>query len=347
MRELGDGYNSPYFEDYDLAGDSYSLAWRYLGVYIDDDGYSRKVLWAAYYDPGYSYDQIGGYSFFDWTNQKWDNSTCKSSSCIKMNCHDTSSSNWELVGVYKSSLGFDNDSFYEQLFKHQGYCLWTTSSDYTFMQSMREEMETCKQITSSVYIGIKPMEGGNMTQAVYTDNLCTTESSSDYSVDNYLSSSWGSLDKIFDKWNTLMDAYKTCQPCRAYSRTSNYQRRHLIEYNDGYGAEEQNGYNCYDDAHYRNCNQCYKFDTHAGMEEASDTDLQLASDTILGITVAGVYYGYRPDSYYSYYAYASSVGVVAVAVAVAARFAGFRCKRRIIVSGDQPLDQPVLEAQKE
>ena len=50
MRELKDnanGYKSPYFEDYDSSGDSYSLAWRYLGVYIDDDGYSRKVLWAA------------------------------------------------------------------------------------------------------------------------------------------------------------------------------------------------------------------------------------------------------------------------------------------------------------
>ena len=41
-------YYSPYFEDYDSDGDSYSLAWRYLGVFIDeDDGYSRKVLWAA------------------------------------------------------------------------------------------------------------------------------------------------------------------------------------------------------------------------------------------------------------------------------------------------------------
>ena len=78
-----------------------------------------------------------------------------------MDCHDNSSSNWVLVGVYKSSLGFDNDSFYEQLFKHQGYCLWTTSSDYNFMQSMREEMdEACQKVSSYVYIGIKPEEGG-------------------------------------------------------------------------------------------------------------------------------------------------------------------------------------------
>ena len=42
-------YESPYFEDYDMCSDSHSLAWRYLGVFIDEyDGYySRKVLWAA------------------------------------------------------------------------------------------------------------------------------------------------------------------------------------------------------------------------------------------------------------------------------------------------------------
>ena len=43
----GGGYKSPYFEDYDSSGDSYPLAWRYLGVYLDYDGYSRKLLWAA------------------------------------------------------------------------------------------------------------------------------------------------------------------------------------------------------------------------------------------------------------------------------------------------------------
>ena len=44
-----DEYESPYLEEYDADGDSYSLAWRYLGVFIDEnDGYySRKVLWAA------------------------------------------------------------------------------------------------------------------------------------------------------------------------------------------------------------------------------------------------------------------------------------------------------------
>jgi hypothetical protein len=42
-------YYSPYFEKYDADGDSYSLSWRYLGAFIDEDDeyYTRKVLWAA------------------------------------------------------------------------------------------------------------------------------------------------------------------------------------------------------------------------------------------------------------------------------------------------------------
>ena len=42
-------YYSPYFEKYDADGDSYSLSWRYLGAFIDEDDeyYPRKVLWAA------------------------------------------------------------------------------------------------------------------------------------------------------------------------------------------------------------------------------------------------------------------------------------------------------------
>ena len=51
LKSSDEEYESPYFEEYDADGDSYSLAWRYLGVFIDDDDddgyYSRKVLWAA------------------------------------------------------------------------------------------------------------------------------------------------------------------------------------------------------------------------------------------------------------------------------------------------------------
>jgi len=402
-------YYSAYFEDYDADGDSYNLAWRYLGVYIDtddddDDGYygTRKVLWAAYYDPNYSGHQIGEYAYYDWAKNVWDNSTCVSgSTCARMDCHGdtiidtntttstwTASTNWTLVGVYKESLEFDNDSFFEQLFKHQGVCLWTgtgdtSNSNYQFMQTMRENDminygSSCYQIESGMYIGAKPMMGGNLTLAVYSDTYCMTELSSDtYSVDDYVSSSTGtswysstgkSWSSAFTKWNYMMDAYKVCQPCRAYSKTYNIQddrRRDLVEYNDGEGEEEMNGFNCYDDAHYRNCNQCFKFETHTDMEEASEDDLTLATTqgTIVRIDVNDVEYGGAPyavtettdDTYdddgassssYADVSY-SSMGAVGVAVVVVTGLlAKYRSnkkqrRRRAIITVEGDADQPL------
>ena len=152
-------------------------------------------------------------------------------------------------------LQFDNDTFFEQLFKHQGVCLWGgDNSDYQFMQTLRGEMEsygTCEYVKYRVFIGAKPAEGGDLQLAIYSDSDCKKERSG-YSVDRYVSSSSGyTWTKALNKWNNLMKAYKTCQPCRAYSKTANYQRRQLIEYNDGAGADEKNGFNCYDDAGYQ------------------------------------------------------------------------------------------------
>merc|ERR1712194_737019 len=126
-----------------------------------------------------------------------------------------------------------------------------------------------------------------------------------------------------------MEAYKVCQPCRAYSKTYNIQdddrNRDLVEYNDGEGEEEMNGYNCYDDAHYRNCNQCFKFETHTDMEEASEDDLTLATTqgTIVRIDVDGVSYGGAPtydddgsSSTYDGNVSYSAMGVVGVAIVV-------------------------------
>ena len=88
-----------------------------------------------------------------------------------MNCHDPSS-HWKLVGVYKESVEFDNDTWFEQLFKHQGYCLWDgdkdDGGDYEFMQEMRESMPSgCEKTTvfshysgSSHYIDIMPLSKG-------------------------------------------------------------------------------------------------------------------------------------------------------------------------------------------
>lgn len=131
------------------------------------------------------------------------------------------------------------------------------------MQTMRDDDMAnfdsgCYKVKSGIYIGPKPVEGGDLELAVYSDTYCMTELSS-YSVDDYITSSTGkSWTNAFSKWNSMMDAYKICQPCRAYSKYNNTQdewsdhrKRNLVEYEDGQGDAEANGFNCYDDAGYR------------------------------------------------------------------------------------------------
>jgi hypothetical protein len=139
-----------------------------------------------YHDPNYSGGSIGEYQYYDWATDSWDQSTCKNSRCAKMDCHAADTS-WELIGVYKESVEFDKDTFFEQLFKHEGYCLWdgdktsssysssssssssSSYSDYTFMQSMRGEMpDGCTKLQDvstysggNYYVGIKPLSGGS------------------------------------------------------------------------------------------------------------------------------------------------------------------------------------------
>lgn len=250
-----------------------------------------------YHDPYYSGGSIGEYQYYDLEYDYWDTSTCRTGRCAKMDCHD-SSTHWQLVGVFKESVDMGNDNFFEQLYKHEGYCVWNGdkgSSDYEFMQEMREAwQQDCEQLSDitsssgrSYYVGTKPEAGGkfviemkcarlffarrfglttnlfsppgNMTYGVYTDSNCKYESG--YSYADYQkvvsgTSAASSWTEAFDRWNSLLNSYKICQPCRAYNRVQTYDsnygsRRHLAEDEDGQGEEEQWGYNCYDDAGYR------------------------------------------------------------------------------------------------
>jgi hypothetical protein len=93
----------------------------------DENDCSRKLLWAAYYDPQYKEgDEISSYQFYDWRNDVWDTSTCSSESgrknnCRKMDCH-LPRSRWQLIGVFQETEGLYD--FAEQLIKHEGYCVW-------------------------------------------------------------------------------------------------------------------------------------------------------------------------------------------------------------------------------
>ena len=330
---------------------SSALSWRYLGMFIDNNCYynknrilwnnynnnyvtvdaCRKVLWAAYYDPEYQGEGIAEYSFYDRSTRKWDKSTCDpdtngfyfpGSRCRRLDCHE-SGTTLELLGVFKETDGLED--FTEQLFKHQGYCLWDGdkngngddwnnngygSSDYEFMQKQRENLvNKCSRLGivdkkgNTLYYDIKPLAGGDMTYGIYTDSSCTVESkmtwssllSTDYaSYENQYNDAFPSTETL-DRWNDLLSDYKVCQPCKAYNRvqTDTPTGAEGEGGGDGEGGYDPWGYNCYDDAGYTNCNQCYKFQSQTDMERASTQDLELATKqgTILGIAVDGVSYG--------------------------------------------------------
>jgi hypothetical protein len=196
-----------------------------------------------------------------------------------MDCHEPNS-HFQLLGVYKETDGLTD--WAEQLFKHEGYCVWQSDA-YEFMQKYRETWpSSCYQLSLSdwngntVYLGPKPLGEGNVTFGIYVDNTCGQESPSftfsDYVIRHYYYYYYNKAkgeaqaavwESTFDLWNTYMNTYKTCQPCRAYSllrselEDSNRQRRQerILGGNDGEGEDEQWGFNCYDAAGYTNCNQ--------------------------------------------------------------------------------------------
>lgn len=246
-----------------------ALSWRYLGMYIDnncnkknrklwnDYNYNyntvcRKLLWAAYYDPEYEGEGVAEYSYFDRSSGTWDSSTCKpdtngmyfQSRCRKLDCHE-SGTTLQLLGVFTETDGLDDWS--EQLFKHQGYCLWngdkmgngddwnqqSAMSDYQFMQNQRKNwvsgctrLGTVDKKGNVLYYDTKPLPGGDMTYGVYTDSSCTVESKLTWS--NILSTQYAKYESQYndgllsmdtlDRWNDLLSDYKICQPCRAYSK---------------------------------------------------------------------------------------------------------------------------------
>lgn len=237
-------------------------------------------FWLQYRDPKYRGGSIGEYQFYNLTNHQWDKSTCETRRCARMDCHEPNS-HFELVGVFKESDGLVD--WAEQLFKHAGYCVWD-SDTYDDMQSWREGWPTyCMQLYyytdsdgNSLYLHLKPEEGGDINMGIYIDDKCSQESSLDFEdyVMAYYYNYYGDEEQgeeaiaywnaTITNWNAHMNTYKICQPCRAYSLNQNVDdeddessnsKDRFLEENDGEGEEEQFGYNCYDDAGYTNCHQ--------------------------------------------------------------------------------------------
>ena len=244
-----------------------------------------------------------------------------------MDCHDTDTENWELLGVFKEAEYFGNDAFFEQLFKHEGVCVWNDDDTYEFMSEQRENGFSEGCIATSVYnddnsgllyIDLKPTYNGNMTYALYTDEICSTEyDGMGVSVETVAANMGMLYGKYLQMWNDGLEVFKVCQPCMAYNlqnvpkgssynKTSNkygynkykkyssyggnsyYNNRNNNYNNDDwiYGEDQYNANNdpnggyfqCYDDANYYNVNQCMKFRTHADLESATFEDLVRATN---------------------------------------------------------------------
>jgi hypothetical protein len=209
---------------------------------------------------------IGEYQFWDADSKKWDTSACdytakasgsSSGRCAKMDCH-LEDTHWSLLGFFKHA-GYDD--WMEQLFKHEGICVWS-DEEYSFMKNARKTWpQGCtvsSTVTSSgdpIYYDIKPIHGGGITLGLYTDTRCVKEyqssgkndpinvenvignllvngGSNDHSGDknnnnNAASSTYTTLAASLQAWDDAFSIWKQCQPCVAYDR-----------HNYGYGTSD-------------------------------------------------------------------------------------------------------------
>jgi len=181
------GGGSYLVDDSGTQYDPNQLFWRYLGLFVDCDGVgsggycARKLLWAAYFDRKYEGNGIEEYQFYDLATDTWDDSTCyangRNARCAPMDCH-APNTDMELVGVFKETDGMYD--WTEQLFKHEGMCIWNDDDAYETMETWMGKWPTyCTQLGvtdgkgQAVYMAIEPAAEGNMTVAIYADSGCT------------------------------------------------------------------------------------------------------------------------------------------------------------------------------
>jgi hypothetical protein len=228
--------------------------------------YYLRGLTTQYVDLDYQGGGIGEYQFWDADSKKWDTSACdytaktsgsSSGRCAKMDCH-LEDTHWSLLGFFKHA-GYDD--WMEQLFKHEGICVWS-DEEYSFMKNARKTWpQGCtvsSTVTSSgdpIYYDIKPIHGGGITLGLYTDTRCVKEyqssgkndpinvenvignllvngGSNDHSGDknnnnNAASSTYTTLAASLQAWDDAFSIWKQCQPCVAYDR-----------HNYGYGTSD-------------------------------------------------------------------------------------------------------------
>jgi hypothetical protein len=248
-RKLTDSYG--YFPTFDNGAevDSWAQAYRSLGGYIDCDhnkndqygasgsgdrnlgsgnnndssyGCSRWLMWAAYYNPNYQGN--GYYEYFD--------GYYESSS---LDC-DSSSTEWELIGVYREELY----QWYEQISKH----MWAID-DYDYVVALAGLAymtdSDCAQVGNdgygnAIYAGVQPQSRGDIQMALYSDQYCIQLADTDSTYSDFVGTTNMQLSSqdngnyyndLYDYWvdsqeyslynfNQVYETFKSCTPCMDY-----------------------------------------------------------------------------------------------------------------------------------
>jgi hypothetical protein len=223
-----------------------------------------------YIDTEYAGNGVGEYSYYDRQNDVWVDSACEyadSTRCVKMDCH-LADTNFKLLGFFKEPYW---DEWMEQLFKHEGVCLWD-DDEYEMMQTDRETWPygcTATEYTDessgkTLYYDLKPEQYGEVSIGLYTDTSCIVEYTGLYTAENVVSDL--PCEEDLAAWNDAFDVFKICQPCKAYPFTTILS---MYDYNSSssYGTRKlDDGLNCNDDAGYTNVNQVRfkKIPSHLG-----------------------------------------------------------------------------------
>ena len=236
-----------------------------------------------YVDPNYGGNGLYEYEFYDRFNDEWV-SYCADDyyNCRKMDCH-LEDTEFKLMGFFKHA---DYQDWMEQLFKHEGVCVWT-EDEYDFMNRMDDFVPEGCQLTeyadddgAYLYYALRPMPDGDIDIGLYKDYLCSQLYEGEVDVYDLLddgeyggsgSGDKYTLNETVAYFNSAFSIFKICQPCIAY--------------------DLENDFECDDEAGYTNVNQCMKFSSKCERGTASMNDILLASEqkTTVNLKLMGRY----------------------------------------------------------
>ena len=197
----------------------------------------------------------------------------------------------------------------EQLFKHEGDCVWT-DEEFKFMQQDRDgwphactESYYTDENGVTLYYDTKPEPYGVMSIGIYNDDLCIDEYTGNIDVgdvfqwdkrdaDDYAAAS-SSLEEELAIWNDYFSVWRQCQPCKAYDLTNIVAGKGYDSNRDGDRYDGDEEFKCHDDAGYDDVNQCMKFKTKTKMLSATYRDVEMAGHqgTITRVAVGNYVFG--------------------------------------------------------